>query len=58
MFLPIELVVTQQELSGSELGVVTVAGISVLACTVGLDSWPARESRAKLSYFILPHPVT
>ena len=35
MFLRIELVVTQQELSGSELGVVTVAGISVLACSVG-----------------------
>ena len=30
-----EVVATQQELSCSELGVVTVAGISVLACSVG-----------------------
>ena len=35
MFLLNELVATQQELSGSEWGVVTVAGISVLACNVG-----------------------
>ena len=35
MFLPNELVSTQQELSGSELGVVTVAGILVFACSVG-----------------------
>ena len=35
MFLLNEVVATQQELSGSELGVVTVAGISVLACSVG-----------------------
>ena len=34
-FLLNELVANQQELSGSELGAVTVAGMSVLACSVG-----------------------